>query len=521
MSPFLVLAIGVIFVIVAIGVLKLHPFVALVFAAILVGILSPDPLPLGKNDKHRLEAIDEFSKDDAALPLKDPNAEQIEELQATKWSLLVQIRRAFEQTAVGLGKTAGSIAIVIALAAIIGQCLMVSGAADKIVRRLLGFLGEKRANYALLGSGYVLSVPVFFDTVFFLLVPLARAMRLRTGRNYMMYVMAICAGGAVTHGLVPPTPGPLFMAEELDIDLGIAILGGFLIGLPVAFIGGIVLPRILTKFYDIPMRDAPGSSTEELQEIVDRSDDQLPGFLASISPVAIPVLLITAFSIFNAIFTQMASATQERWLWLWDVMAALGDKHFAMIIATLLALWLMKTQKKYSLKQLTKAIEPALLAAGVIILITAAGGAFGAMLRDSGLKEAIKDYVSIEQGGDTYTLGIVLIFVAFGIASVLKIAQGSGTVAMMTGASIMAPILIALSEDGIALPYHPIYIFASIAFGSKVISWMNDSGFWVVSRMSGFNQAEALKTWTLQLGIMGVIGLAEVLILVHILPFKG
>ncbi len=495
MSPFLVLAIGVIFVIVAIGGLKLHPFIALVLAAILVGVISPETLPEGKTDEQRLEGAEV--------------------------NRLVQVRRAFEQTAVGLGKTAGSIAIVIALAAVIGQCLMESGAADKIVRRLLGFLGEKRASYALLGSGYVLSVPVFFDTVFFLLVPLARAMRLRTGKNYMIYVMAICAGGAVTHGLVPPTPGPLFMAAELDIDLGIAILGGFLIGLPVAFFGGIVLPWILSKFYDVPMRDAPGSSTEELQKIVDRSEDQLPGLLSSISPVVIPVLLITAFSIFNAIYTQMEPAAQESWLRLWDLMAFLGDKHFAMIVATSLALWLMKSQKGYSFKQLTAAIEPALLAAGVIILITAAGGAFGAMLRDCGLKDAIKDYVSVEQGGDTATLGVAIILIAWGVAAIMKVAQGSGTVAMMTGASIMAPILVALDSDGIELPYHPIYIFAAIAFGSKVVSWMNDSGFWVVSRMSGFNQREALKTWTLQLGLMGVIGLLEVLVLIHVLPFAG
>jgi len=192
-----------------------------------------------------------------------------------------------------------------------------------------------------------------------------------------------------------------------------------------------------------------------------------------------------------------------------------------MIVATSLALWLMKSQKGYSFKQLTAAIEPALLAAGVIILITAAGGAFGAMLRDCGLKDAIKDYVSVEQGGDTATLGVAIILIAWGVAAIMKVAQGSGTVAMMTGASIMAPILVALDSDGIELPYHPIYIFAAIAFGSKVVSWMNDSGFWVVSRMSGFNQREALKTWTLQLGLMGVIGLLEVLVLIHVLPFAG
>ena len=109
---------------------------------------------------------------------------------------------------------------------------MESGAADKITRRIVGLFGERYSSLSLLSSGYVLSIPVFFDTVFYLLVPLARAMRIRTGKNYVLYVMSICAGAAVTHSLVPPTPGPVAMASELGLDLGLVILVGFLIGLP-------------------------------------------------------------------------------------------------------------------------------------------------------------------------------------------------------------------------------------------------------------------------------------------------
>ena len=135
------------------------------------------------------------------------------------------------------GETAGKIGIVIALAAVIGQCLMESGAADKITRRIVGFLGERYSSLALLGSGYVLSIPVFFDTVFYLLIPLARAMRVRTGKNYLLYVMSICAGAAVTHSLVPPTPGPVAMAATLQVDLGIVILVGIAVALPASLAG--------------------------------------------------------------------------------------------------------------------------------------------------------------------------------------------------------------------------------------------------------------------------------------------
>lgn len=477
MSPFLILLIGVLFIVAAIIWLKLHPFFALILAAVLVGVLPSDAVDL------------------------EPGV-----------SVWQQALRSFENSATGLGLMAGKIGIVIALAAVIGQCLMESGAADRITRTLLNIFGEKRASWALLLSGYCLSIPVFFDTVFFLLVPLARAMFLRTGKNYMGYVMAICAGGVITHGIVPPTPGPLLMAETLNIELGQAILGGFLIGLPVALFGGLVLPKLfVARGIDIPMRDAPGSSTAQLQEIVDRPESELPGFFVSILPVALPVILITAHSVWKALGNES------------DVLALLGNKNLAMFIATGVAMWLLAKSKGYSLKQLTTAIEPALKEAGVIILITAAGGAFGGMLKATGIGDTIAGMVQsydVDGGEATWGLGILLIFVAWGSAAVMKVAQGSGTVAVITAAGIMAGVLAGLDEAGIALPYHKIYIFAAISFGAKVISWMNDSGYWVVCKMSGFTEKETLKTWTAQLAAMGVFGLVEVLVLIHVFPLN-
>ncbi|MEC7774842.1 MAG: SLC13 family permease [Planctomycetota bacterium] len=476
MSPFLILLIGVLFIVAAIIWLKLHPFFALILAAVLVGLLPSTAVEV-----------------------------------APGVSVWEQALRSFENSAAGLGLMAGKIGIVIALAAVIGQCLMESGAADRITRTLLNIFGEKRANWALLLSGYCLSIPVFFDTVFFLLVPLARAMFLRTGKNYMGYVMAICAGGVITHGIVPPTPGPLLMAETLNIELGQAILGGFLIGLPVALFGGLVLPRLfVSRGLDLPMRDTPGASTADLQEIVDRSEKELPGFFVSILPVALPVILITAHSVWKALGNES------------DVLALLGNKNLAMFIATGVAMTLLARSKGYNLKQLTTAIEPALREAGVIILITAAGGAFGGMLKETGIGKTISDMVTgyVDGGEATGGLGVLLIFIAWGSAAVMKVAQGSGTVAVITAAGIMAGVLAGLDEAGVALPYHKIYIFAAISFGAKVISWMNDSGYWVVCKMSGFTEKETLKTWTAQLAAMGIFGLIEVLVLIHLFPLK-
>ncbi len=533
MSPFLIVLIGVIFIVVSIAGLKLHPFMALVLAAILVGVLPSDQASRrtlsdaiaqaeketkprkGKArsavfgpEKKVIEVVVEF-KEVKGLPESKPETLTIAAVPELSWWKRALL--ALENTAKGLGRTAGSIGIVIALAAIIGQCLMESGAADKITRVLLRIFGEKKANWALLLSGYCLSIPVFFDTVFFLLVPLARAMFLRTGKNYMGYVMAICAGGVITHGIVPPTPGPLAMAKELDLDLGQAILGGFLIGLPVALFGGLVFPKLLARRgMDLPMRDAPGASTGELQKIVDRPEGELPGFLVSILPVALPVVLITANSIWKALGHES------------ELLELLGNKNLAMLFATGVALVLLARSKGYTLKRLTGAIEPALKEAGVIILITAAGGAFGGMLRGTGIGNAIADMVkSSGSGGEaTWGFGVMMILIAWGSAAVIKIAQGSGTVAVMTAAGIMAGVLGGLAEAGVELPYHKIYIFAAISFGAKVISWMNDSGYWVVCKMSGFTEKETLKTWTAQLAAMGVFGLIEVLILITIIPLK-
>ena len=189
-KPLITLGVGIAIVLGLIIVLKVNAFIALITAAMVVSLMAPGDI-------------------------------------ASKIS----------RVATAFGSAAGGIGIVIALAAVIGKCMLDSGAADRIVRAFLRMLGEKRAPVALLGSGFVLAVPVFFDTVFYLLVPLARSLHRKTGRQYLKYVLAIAAGGAITHTLVPPTPGPLLMAENLGIDVGWMIMIGALVALPAAIAG--------------------------------------------------------------------------------------------------------------------------------------------------------------------------------------------------------------------------------------------------------------------------------------------
>ena len=212
------------------------------------------------------------------------------------------------RVAAAFGTTAGKIGIVIATAAVIGECMMLSGAADRVVRGFMHLLGVKRAPLALMASGYVLSVPVFFDTVFYLLVPLARSLYKRTGVNFLLYVLAICAGGAVTHTLVPPTPGPLAMAAELNIDIGMMILVGAAVGIPMS-LAGLLFAAFISRKMPIPLREVAAETHEPLR------DDQLPNLFASVLPVVLPVVLISADTIMKSLAKgyPAALATLDRW----------------------------------------------------------------------------------------------------------------------------------------------------------------------------------------------------------------
>lgn len=469
-GPISVLLIGIAFVVVTIVVLRVHAFLALIFAAMLVGILSPVPLDTG--------------------------------------STMHQSVAALQLSAIEFGRTAGGIGLIIVLAAIIGKCLLDSGAADTITRRFLKLLGKDRAPLALLGSGYVLSIPVFFDTVFYLLIPLAKALHLRTGKHYAMSVMAICVGAGLTHSLVAPTPGPLIMADNLHLDLGTTILAGVAFSIVPAILVGWFFNRWLSQRLNIPYRASDASTEKTMETLARREERHLPGFGLSILPIALPVLLISAATISKTwdetLRLEGGSGLDPA---LFNTLQFLGDRNMALILSMLVAVWLLLRFTQLNFRELSRALEPAIASAGVIILITSAGGAFGAMIRHAGIGDAISSQV-----GSTAS-GTALLVLAFVIASVMKIAQGSTTVAVITASAVMYGVI-----EGMVLPYHPVYIFLAIGFGGTVLSWMNDSGFWIVGRMSGFTEKETFQTWSVVFAMTGVVGMIEVLIMAHLFP---
>ncbi|MFZ2146569.1 MAG: SLC13 family permease [Sedimentisphaerales bacterium] len=461
LHPLIILVLGILTVILMITLLRMNAFIALITSAVVVSLLSPGDL-------------------------------------AEKMS----------RVAAAFGSTAGSIGIVIALAVVIGKCMMDSGAADRIVRGFLSLLGEKRSSTALMASGFVLSIPVFFDTVFYLLVPLARSMHRRTKKHYLKYAMAIAAGGVVTHSLVPPTPGPLVMAENLGIDIGVMIMVGALVALPAAVVG-MFFSGYADRRMNIQMKPLGG----ELSEPEPLEDHQLPGLLVSLLPIILPVLLVST----NTIVRTMAEGAAEGsgLNQAAGITAILGDVNLAMLMSAAIAMWMLKSKRALTNAQLAKVVEVSLMSGGVIILITAGGGAFGAMLKAAQIGPAIENLFKGDSPPEAgQTSGMMLLVMGALIAALMKIAQGSTTVAMITSSAMIAAMVTSTKTLG----YHPAYLATAIGGGSMIGSWMNDSGFWIFVKMTGLTEAEGLKSWTPLLAIVGFAGVVVSFLLALILP---
>lgn len=463
-GPLGIVAFSIIFIVFVIAVLRLHAFFALMLAAAVVSVLTA----LDKTGDGRFV-------------------------------------KAIEAVMTEFGSTAGKIGFAIALAAVIGFSLMESGAADKIVRRMIAVLGEGRAALALCLTGFVLAAPVFADTVFMLMLPLARSLARRTGKDYILYVCAMGAGVVVTNGIVPPAPGPMFVADKLGIPMGHAILTGIAFGLLPA-LAGLATARWVNKKWPAPPRPLEGETEESLTRQAQRSESELPGFLPSIAPVVLPLILIAVAATVDAILKHATPATRASFPpALVQVIQFLGNKNVALSLGAVIALAVNARQKNTTLKAMASKLGKPVEMAGVMILIVSAGGAFGGMIQGAGIGDQVRALA-----GD-HPLNYVLL--AWLVTIIIRGAQGSATVATIAGAGVMMSIA---GTAGFGV--HPLYIFLAIGFGSKGLLWMNDAGFWIVSRMSGLTQGEMLKSWSVVISLISLYGLVEVLIASSIWP---
>ena len=553
MHPLLVVGIGVTTVIFGVLLLRLHAFLALILAALIVGLLTPQnavrdsqlqknsvpvrqvvaedrsqvvlaiksekkwpkshhrylvyktgiaPDPTSSSEFHVAPRSDwqtdyagrvwptlNASANEAAI---DPAGDYMA-IRPEQWDGANSIAKQTvgERIAAAFGSTCAKIGILIALAAIIGKCLLDSGAADRIVRSALSLVGERGAPVAFTTSSFLLGIPVFFDTVFYLMIPLGKALRMRTGHNYVLYVLSIIVGGTMAHSLVPPTPGPLLVAGELGVDVGMMILGGCVVCMFTSVVG-IGYAHFMNARHELPLRESSDFSLAEVEAIAARDTADLPPLWLSLLPIILPVVLISGLTTVNT-FDWVDKGTT-----FYAVLKTLGNKNLALMLATAIGLLTLVRQQRSSLRELASSIQDALASGGVIILITAAGGAFGAMLQQTGIAGLIRDLPTMST--------TVVLTIAFLITTAIRSAQGSSTVAMITAVGV----LVSFANPEV-LGCHPLYLALAIGCGSKPVSWMNDSGFWVMCKMSGMTEAEGLRFITPMSILMGVTGLVVTL----------
>jgi GntP family gluconate:H+ symporter len=353
---------------------------------------------------------------------------------------------------------------------------MESGAAEKIVLSLRRALGEGQVALAYLISGFVLAALVLSDTTFYLLISLARVTAARTGRNYILYILAIVAGAVMTHSLVPPAAGPLQVAAALNVKIGTMMLGGAIVG-AIASSAGFLYALWANRRWQIPLRNALGVSADELDRLANRDPASLPPLWLAILPIALPVVLIA-----------MGDISKN------TILKTLGNSNIALALAAAVGLFMVARRREpITRAQFSASIGQALSSAGVMVLIISAGGAFGWVVAQTGVADVLREKLPESK--------LAVLPIAFLITSAVRTAQGSAIVSMLTAIGVVAPVAASLG-------YHPVYLALAIGCGSKPIPWMNDAGFWIIGQTSGLTESETLKTVSVMMTIMGITGLA-------------
>ncbi|TLP73019.1 GntP family permease [Maribacter sp. ACAM166] len=384
----------------------------------------------------------------------------------------------------GFGGTLGKIGLIIVLGVIIGAFLEHTGGAFAIAESVLKLIGKERVTTAMGIIGYIVSIPVFCDSGFMLLHPLNKSLSKKAGISIAGPAIALGLGLMASHTMVPPTPGPIAAAGILGADLGLVIAFGFPISI-LAMIVGILFAKKYASKTEI------GSRLDASIE-VEKTIDSAPSALKASIPILVPIFLIVLKSVLNSGSNGWDNAIM-------DLINFLGEPIIALLLGVFLCLLLPK-KLNYDMLSSSGWVGKAIKDAASILLITGAGGIFGKILQNSGIAETLGQLLTV------YNIGIFLPFV---LAAALKTAQGSSTVALVTTASIIMPMMPAL---GFETDIQKALVVVIIGAGSAVISHANDSFFWVVTQMSGMNVKTGYRLFGLGTFILGVTGALSVYI---------
>ncbi|MCW2292396.1 gluconate transporter [Pseudomonas sp. BIGb0408] len=387
-----------------------------------------------------------------------------------------------------MGGTLGFVALIIGLGAMFGEMLRVSGGSERLALNLVERCSDKTVPWALGLAGFLVSIAVFIDVAIIILVPLIYGIAQRTKRSLLYYGIPLCAGLSVTHTFIPPTPGPIATASILGADLGWVIIWGVIAGLPAMAVAGPIFGKFISSriFVPVPEHMNQGQSTFD-------DTSKLPSFRSVVLTLLLPLLLILSNTSAELL---LAEGNLLR-----DILMFVGNPIIALLLTCLLTFWVFGYKRGYSKDELQKIATKALEPAGIIILITGAGGVFGKVLVASGIGEILASAMQ--------SLSIPLVLFAFMTSAVMRISQGSGTVAMITGASLTAPVaeLMGVSDQMTAL------LVIAIACGGTAFSHVNDSGFWMANRYFGMSVSDTLKSWTVMKTLVGLTGLTICLII--------
>ncbi len=394
---------------------------------------------------------------------------------------LADIPRAFQS---GVGDTLGFIAMVIGLGTVIGKLLAESGGAVVVSQALVRALGERRLDWALLFSGFIIGLPVFFQVGLVLLAPVMFTLNRQTGTPLLRLGIPLVAGLSAAHGLVPPHPGPLAAIERLGSDPGRTLLYSLIVGLPVAMISGPLFGRFISRRVHV---DA-GAMADQLTGSTAAA--RMPSLGVTLLTILLPVLLMLVASLAQAV---MPDGSARR-----SIVLA-GSPLVAMLLATLLALYTFGQSCGFDRARLLRFAEESLPPIAGVLLVVGAGGGFGRVLDVAGADTAIAEAMS--------GLQLSPLVLAWVIAALLRLSVGSATVACVTAASIMAPVATAMVLVNKEL------MVVAIGAGSLIASHVNDGGFWLVKEYLNMSVPQTVATWTLLETIISVAGLAGVLLL--------
>lgn len=397
----------------------------------------------------------------------------------TKGMLFPDIINSLQQ---GIGSTLGSLILIIALGVILGNLLSDSGAAQRISSVMTQFFGTKHIKWAMVLTGFAVGISMFYNAGFVILIPMVFAVAKSTKQPIIYLGIAMASALSITHGFLPPHPGPTAIAVIFKADIGKTLLYGFIIAIPALLTAGIVFPEFIKKIIADPPKGLFESKTFR--------EEEMPSFGISFLTALVPVILMGMATISELTMTEESS--------LRHILGFIGNPTTSMLIAVLFAIFVLGINRGRKMTDIMDKSGSALSSATMIIMIIAAGGAFKQVLIDSGIGNDLAAFF------EKSTLSPLIL--GWLIATIIRIALGSATVAGLTAAGIVQPLVV---SSGIS----PELMVLTIGAGSLMCSHVNDTGFWMFKEYFGISVSDTFKTWTVMETIIGIMGLMGVLLL--------